>query len=105
MLVLWEEKWAPDDPVTGEKGPTRFEGIRNDLTLVTVVRIPSSGGFWRVGLHGLAPHPALNDHDIMSPERGRYKTSDEAMAAADNYLGLWLIEMDMTWMDPIDFGD
>jgi hypothetical protein len=103
-FVNWQEIQVPQTDNHGSISPAtvRHEAVRNGLVLATVTRIPFTHGeeTWRGGLWGLSPVPSLNAHPFL---RERFGCSGAAQASAEDYLGRWLLAMDMTWVNPVDF--
>ena len=102
-FITWKEVHVPHSENHGVETPavTRLEAVRNGLVLATVSRVPFTHGqeIWRGGLWGVSPIPSLNGHPFL---RDRFGCAGAAQASCEDYLGRWLIAMDMTWVNPVD---
>ena len=101
-FITWKEVIPPVDTLTGDQSPSRFEAVRNGLVLVSTSAPPGSQRIWRAYLGGISPIPSLYGHDAFHSERGRFANVEDAKASVEDYLGRWLLSMDMTYMNPVE---
>ena len=78
---------------------------RNGMVMATVLHPPGSEAVWLVNLEGMESHPKLRDHRIFSSVDGRFPSLEEAKEAAEDYLNRWMLTMDLSYMNPVDFDD
>jgi hypothetical protein len=92
--------------VTWNKKTDRIHlAMRKDMVMLAVVQPPGSEKVWMAHLEGMESHPKLRDHRIFSSVDGRFPSLEEAKDAAEDYLNRWMLAMDMTYMNPVDFDD